>query len=202
MRVPGGRFFLKPTYLLTPVIALLLPVTSAARDAYALTLYSGKYSDDRLGDVLVSKPVHFIDSYVAVAAVSKIFPLASRSHQWELEGQAAKHYRGQSHWEFNVLAIYRWQRFPWNQILKTSIAIGDGLSYATRTPPLEAASTTNVGATRLLNYILVETTYAPPQVDDWAFVVRVHHRSGVYGLFNDVEGGSNVVGVGVKVNLH
>lgn len=199
--MPDGRLFQQLVYMLIAVV-VLLPATAVASEAYALTVYSGKYSDDRLGDVLVSKPVHFMDSYLAVAAVSKIFPLASRSHQWELEGQLAKHYRGQSHWEFNALAIYRWQRFPWNPYLKTSIALGDGLSYATSTPPLEAASTTNVGATRLLNYILVEITYAPPQVKDWALVVRVHHRSGVYGLFNDVEGGSNVIGMGIKITLH
>ena len=51
---------------------------------------------------------------------------------------------------------------------------------------------------RLLNYILGEMTVAPPQVKDWSLVVRVHHRSGVFGLFDGVEGGSNVIGAGVK----
>jgi hypothetical protein len=183
------------------VMFIILSPVQVIASEFALTLYSGKYSDDRLGHVLLSKPVEFTDSYVAVAALSKIFTLESRSHQWEVEGQLGKHYDGQDHWEFNILALYRWQRFPWNHYLQTSVAIGDGLSYASETPPLEAQSTTNEGATRLLNYILVEFTFAPPQVDNWALVARVHHRSGVYGLFNDVEGGSNVLAAGVKFSF-
>lgn len=168
---------------------------------YYLTIYNGVYTDDRLGDVLLSKPVNELDSNLAVVALSKAFQFKRPNHQWELEAQLGKHYRGQNHSELNLLAIYRWQPPAWNQFLKTSFALGDGLSYASEIPPIEAASTTNVGSTRLLNYILVEMTAAPAKVNNWAFITRVHHRSGVYGLFNDVEGGSNVVAVGVKFLL-
>ncbi len=179
------------------VLLLLLPGTCLANDLY-LTLYNGKYTDNRLGDVLLSKPVDQMDSYLAVIAWSKAFQFKTPKHQWELEAQLGKHYRGQDHLELNLLAIYRWQKTPWQHILKTSFAIGDGLSYASKVPPLEAASHTNVGATRLLNHIMLEMTAAPPQAKDWAIVARVHHRSGVYGLFNDVKGGSNVIAVGLK----
>lgn len=164
----------------------------------AVTVYFGKYTDNRLGDVLLSQPVDFMDSYLAAIAWAHAFSLKSPKHQWEVEGQLAKHFRGQTHWEANIVAIYRWQYFPWRDTLNTTIAIGSGLSYASETPPLEESSTTNVGATRLLNYMLVEMTFAPPQVKQWSLVVRVHHRSGVYGLFNNVEGGSNVIAAGIK----
>ena len=169
--------------------------------ADSLTLYAGKYSDDRLGDVLLSKPVTSLDSYLIVAAWSRSYRLDSPNHQWEIEAQTGKHFRGQTHWEFNLLALYRWQYFPWQHVLKTTVAIGDGLSYASEKPALEAASTTNIGVSRLLNYIVVETTFAPPAVDGWSLVVRVHHRSGVYGLFDNVEGGSNVLAAGIKFRL-
>ena len=179
------------------LLTLFLPAAANAQQT-ALTLYLGKYSDERLGDILLSKSVDFFDSWLATAAWSYAYPLESPRHQWEFETQLAKHYRGQHHWEVNALVIYRWQYFPWNDKLRTTVAIGDGLSYATETPPLEEASKTNVGATRLLNYILVETTFAPPEVLDWSLVVRVHHRSGVFGLFDDVKGGSNVIAAGIK----
>ncbi|ALP51943.1 hypothetical protein Tel_01650 [Candidatus Tenderia electrophaga] len=166
-----------------------------------MALYVGKYSDDRLGDVLVSKPIDYLDSYMVTVALGRAFAFASPSHQWEWEAQLVKHFSRQHHWELNALVIYRWQRFPWHRVLRTTLALGDGLSYASEVPPLEAASHTNEGATRLLNYILVEMTAAPPQVTDWSLVVRVHHRSGVYGLFDDVEGGSNVIGVGIKFHF-
>ena len=178
-------------------LLLLLPGTCLAGDHY-LTLYNGKYTDNRLGDVLASKPIDQMDSYLAVIAWSKVFQFKSPKHQWELEAQLGKHYRGQNHTELNVLAIYRWQKTPWHHILKTSFAIGDGLSYASEIPPLEAESHTNVGATRLLNYIMFEMTAAPPQAKNWALVTRVHHRSGVFGIFDDVKGGSNIIAVGLK----
>ena len=183
--------------LLKFALLVLLPGACLANDRY-LTIYNGVYTDDRLGDVLLSKPVKQIHSNLAVIAWGKAYAFESPNHQWELEAQIGKHYRDQSHLEFNLLAIYRWQKTPWDNILKTSFGIGDGLSYASEVPPLEAASHTNTGAARLLNYILFEMTAAPPQAKDWAMVVRVHHRSGIDGLFNDVKGGSNVIAIGLK----
>jgi len=175
----------------------LIPYEACAANHY-LTLYGGKYSDSKLGHVLLSKPIDFMDAYLGVVALSRGFDFVSPAHQWELEAQLGKYYRAQRHWEFNVAALYRWQRFPWRKILRTTLAIGDGLSYATRTPALEKASKSNIGATRLLNYVVVEVSVAPPEVKDWSLIVRVHHRSGVYGIFDDVEGGSNVIAVGAK----
>ncbi len=182
---------------LMPLSIFFIPYESCAANYY-LTLYSGKYSDNKLGHVLLSKPVDFMDAYLGVVALSRGFAFESPAHQWELEGQLGKHFHEQHHWEFNIAALYRWQRFPWQKRLRTTLAIGDGLSYAAQTPPLEAASKSNVGATRLLNYVVVEMTVAPPEVKDWSLVVRVHHRSGVYGIFDDVEGGSNVIAAGIK----
>lgn len=166
--------------------------------SHSLTLYAGKYSDDTLGDILVNKPITFENAWLGVAALARIFPLLSPSHQWEVEGQLGHHFVEQTHWEMNLVAIYRWKRFPWNHYLDTTIALGDGLSYATEVPPLELSSPSNEGATRLLNYIVVETTFAPPWAKSWSLVTRVHHRSGIFGMFNDVDGGSNIVAVGIK----
>jgi len=166
--------------------------------SYSLTLYAGKYSDDTLGDILVNKPITFENAWLSVVALARIFPLQSPSHQWEIEGQLGHYYVEQTHWEMNIVAIYRWKRFPWNNYLNTTMALGDGLSYANRVPVLELNSPTNKGATRLLNYIVFETTFAPTWEKTWSLVTRVHHRSGIYGIFNGVEGGSNIVAVGVK----
>lgn len=170
----------------------------AVSTTHSLTLYTGKYSDDTLGDILVNKPITFEDAWLGVAALARIFPLHSPYHQWEVEGQLGRYFVAQTHWELNAVAIYRWKRFPWNRYLNTTMALGDGLSYATRVPPLELSSPTNKGATHLLNYIVFEATFAPPWAKNWSLVTRVHHRSGIYGIFNDVEGGSNIVAVGIK----
>ncbi|HET7649307.1 MAG TPA: hypothetical protein VFL15_01230 [Gammaproteobacteria bacterium] len=50
----------------------------------------------------------------------------------------------------------------------------------------------------MLNYILIEATLAPPQVDNWNFAKGVHYPSGIFGPFGGIHGGSNVIAVGVK----
>jgi hypothetical protein len=162
-----------------------------------VTVYAGKYTDDKLGEVLTNKPITFEHSYLGVVALAHTLGETRRPHQWELEVQIGKHGGVQTHWEFNILPVIRWKRFPWNEFLTTTVAIGDGLSYATEVPSLEQSSLTNERAARLLNYFLFEMTVAPPDEHRWSIVTRVHHRSGVFGMFNDVHGGSNVIAVGV-----
>ena len=182
------------------LIIIVLSFTSGlcvASERY-LTVYGGKYSDDNLGELLANEAIKFENSTFAALAVGKRISEPLPSYQWEVEGQVGKHFREQSHWEFNIAAIVRWKRFPWNDFLRTSVAIGDGLSYATEVPPLELKSHTNTGATRLLNYLVIEMTVSPPQVKHWSIVGRIHHRSGIFGLFNNVSGGSNVLVLGIK----
>jgi hypothetical protein len=184
------------------IITLLVTLSAPSQAAdYLLTVYGGRYTDNKLGKVLVSDPIAFEHANLGVLAIARAFALRSPAHRWEVEGQIGKHFHGQSHWELNAVAIYRWLKFPWNHYLNTTMAVGDGVSYATDVPPLERASTSNQGARRLLNYILVETTFAPPRARNWSLVTRVHHRSGVYGVFGDVRGGSNIVAVGIKVGF-
>jgi hypothetical protein len=45
---------------------------------------------------------------------------------------------------------------------------------------------------------MVELAFAPPSQPNWSVFLRVHHRSGVHGLFNGVSGGSNFLALGVR----
>jgi hypothetical protein len=74
--------------------------------------------------------------FAAVTAGKKIGHLLDKI-DFELEGQIVKHIAGQHHWEFNALVVARWLRFPWNDIIKTSFAFGEGLSLATETSAFE-----------------------------------------------------------------
>lgn len=168
-----------------------------AADRY-LTVYVGKYTDHKLLEVFTDHPIPYDHSYAIAAAIAQVFSTPSTGRQWEVEWQMVKHAGIQTQWEFNAVLIHRWKRFPWNRQVRTSIAIGDGLSYATTVPQLELESPTNEGAARLLNYLVLELSLAPPSAERWSIVGRVHHRSGVYGLFGDVDGGSNILSLGVK----
>lgn len=99
-------------------------------------------------------------------------------------------------YEFSPYIEGRWANFPWNHYVNTSFAIGEGISYDTSIPSLEGKSSSNTK--RLLNYLLLEATLAPPSYPRLQLVLRVHHRSGAYGLYHAGNTGSNDLGLGIR----
>ena len=104
--------------------------------------------------------------------------------------------------ELSAYFALRWRRLPWNHIVATSFSIGEGLSYAARVPDSEIITTEVGGTSRLLNYLMLEMTLAVPSVPYLQLVGRIHHRSGMFGVFGDAqESGSNTVGIGIRAHL-
>jgi hypothetical protein len=140
--------------------------------------------------------VDLADSYIfGLAGGQEIY----RYKKWiglEWEGQVAKHFDLQDHWEFNILISPRWHVFPWDRFLDTSFAFGNGLSYATEDPEIEIIK--NDETSRLLHYFYFELDFKIPKQDHWSVYTRIHHRSGVFGLFDGVHGGSNFFTGGVR----
>ncbi len=99
-------------------------------------------------------------------------------------------------YEFDPYVAFRWANLPWNNYVNTSLALGEGISYATSVPTLEKKD--NQFTKRLLNYLMFEATFALPNDPQLQFVVRIHHRSGAYGLYHAGNTGSNDVGIGVR----
>lgn len=99
-------------------------------------------------------------------------------------------------YEFDPYITFRWANLPWNYYINTSFAIGEGISYASSYPSLEKK--TNVNTKRLLNYLMLEATFASPYYPRVQVVARIHHRSGAFGLYRAGNTGSNVIGVGVR----
>ena len=165
-----------------------------------ITLYGAVMTDGALAESAVLKASMDRDfTFAAVTAGQKIGNLFDRI-DFELEGQVVKHLAGQHHWEFNTLVVARWLLFPWNDIIKTSFAVGEGLSLATETSAYEEkyhGEKTN----QSLNYLMIEFDFALPHDPRWSLVTRIHHRSGVYGLFNGVEGASNALGLGIRYHF-
>jgi hypothetical protein len=104
--------------------------------------------------------------------------------------------------ELDLYFILRWRRLPWNHLVATSFAIGEGLSIVGAVPEVEIV-TTDVGRTNnLLNYLMLEATFAVPSLPQVQLVGRIHHRSGMFGVFNDArDSGSNTVGLGVRLHM-
>jgi hypothetical protein len=163
---------------------------------WAVTGYFGALAQSTIGDVFDFSATFEEESYIGVLALSREFWRFRNLFGFEVEGQIGKHFNEMHHWEFNLLVAGRWHYFPWDKYVETSLAVGTGLSYATDIPEIELED--DEEAQRLLNYLLFEFTFGAPQLPRWDLVVRVHHRSGVFGLFGGVHGGANFVCGGIK----
>ena len=173
-------------------LALASPPAAHAEKEWAVTLLGGRYSGSRLLEI---GELDFKDSYTAALSLSYEFVDWGKHIRWELEGHVLKHIGEQDHVELAASINARWITFPWNRYLETTAAVGGGLSVATEVPVLEKRDPSNRDAGALLHYMLFEAAFGLPN-SRWSVVTRIHHRSGVFGLFS--HSGSNVISAGVR----
>lgn len=186
--------------LLAVVFGLIIfgyPSSPKAAEKWFVSIYTGQYSNTALNEI-VRLNTDFESSNVYVLSVGKELGVYKDVLGYELEGQVATHSGEQSHQEVNGAFTLRWLSFPWNRYLLTSFAFGNGLSYATSEPELEIREGDEHETNQLLYYILVELAFSLPQQPDWALFVRIHHRSSVFGLIDNITTGSNFVGLGLR----
>lgn len=169
---------------------------SLARQDFAFTLYTGRMTDSDFGDTLTGQS-DFVDAYVVVGALAWTFArFYGDALSFEIEGQVGKWFGDQHNWEFNLPAAIRWSRFPWDNYVATSLAYGVGPSYAASEPEEEIEL--NNSTKKFMVYWFGELTLGPPK-SSWAASLRIHHRSGAFGLVEERgRGGSNTLAVGVK----
>jgi hypothetical protein len=95
----------------------------------------------------------------------------------------------------------RYDGLPWNDTVYTTIGVNTGLSYLTDISEFERGRDSGGRASELLHYMGPELTFADPDNKDLELVLRYHHRSGVFGLFDDVVSGSTFISAGVRVRF-
>ncbi|HEU0202223.1 MAG TPA: hypothetical protein VFR86_17560 [Burkholderiaceae bacterium] len=177
-----------------PVSATGGETAGRARD-YAFSVYGGSQTDSNWHQSLTGQG-DLVNAHLVVVALSRTLRRgADLSRTLEVEGNVARHYGDQHHWELNALTSARWHRFRWNDRLATTVAFGIGPSYATVRPPAEV--TREGTSRRLLVYWQLELTLGPPR-GGWATMVRLHHRSPAYGLFGGA-GGGNALTAGLRL---
>ncbi len=198
-RLKNGRMKKVIVFTIPPLLLawLFLPATGWGTEKWFVSLYGGRFSNNALLDI-VRFQTQFEDSSIYVLSVGKEVGQYKDKISFEWEGQIALHSGRQDHEEVNAVFILRWLPFVWDRFLDTSLAIGNGLSYATVEPPLEILDSDTNKSSQWLYYLLVELAFRLPTQNEWDLFVRVHHRSGVFGLINDVDSGSNFIGCGIR----
>lgn len=184
--------------LILAIVMVLTPFgqrNAAADGKYFSSIFGGQSTFGSEQDVFTLK-ADYVDSYIGVFVVGKRLATYKDCIGIEAEGQIAKHWGLQDHFEFNAVLVFRWLLFPWDDYLDTSFAVGDGISYATEKPEIEVRK--HDKSSKILNYLMFELAFAVPGQPHWSLFARFHHRSGIFGLINGVSGGSNAVGAGVR----
>lgn len=148
---------------------------------WGVMVYGGVLTDGDWKEALNPTRVAFEDSqFLGVAGSYTYGDLWDGRIDLEVEGAVIKHFGLQEHVEFTAVPLAaRWRRFPWNDVVRTSIGLGGGFSYAARPPAAEKVVRDD--AEQLLFHWYIEAA-AGPADGGWEGIFRLHHRSGGFGL--------------------
>jgi hypothetical protein len=168
--------------------------------------YVGALSHQALVDIVVVQPwkTNFESDYlVDIHAIYTAYRFESIPLDLEIEGGFAQRF-GQNHQsEFDLIPMARWKWFPWNHLVYTNFRLGLlGASYVTGVSQWEIQNSSINRGSRFLNLLLPEVTFSSSPDALLEVFVRVHHRSGIYGLINGIGGASNYPAVGVRFAIH
>ncbi|MGI9366002.1 MAG: hypothetical protein ACR2O8_12520 [Rhizobiaceae bacterium] len=165
----------------------------------ALTVFAGRLASGSLENLIMpNQPTKFENVNFVGAAYSKEF---WRNDYISLEVEAGvgqligKRNNSTQVWGAGYL---RYHAFPWNHIVRTTIAASIGVNYQFRDTAFEDNVSNTGKSTKLLHYFSPEITLAHPDWESVELVTRIHHRSAVYGLFDCDGCGSNVLTFGVR----
>lgn len=166
--------------------------------AYAITIYSGVMTDDTWKTSIAGQ-ADLVDSYIITGAVSwTVYRPRNNWFSLELESSISQHFGTSRNLEFCIpIVTLRWEYFPWDKYVDTSVATGYGFSFATEIP--QAEIDLDKSSEQLLLYFHYEAEFALPG-SPWALALRLHHRSPSYGLFGQ-NGWSNYLTAGVRYSF-
>ncbi|WP_198005605.1 hypothetical protein [Thioalkalivibrio thiocyanodenitrificans] len=168
---------------------------SARRDR-AVFLYGGQWSATRFVEILQLQ-TDFRNTHMGAIGVSRIMRRFNRHLHLEAEVNVARHRGMQAHFEVNAAVSLRWNTFPWDRVVDTSLAYGLGPSFALDRPRIEERP--DRPASRVLVFMVGELALAPPghRNASWEGFVRIHHRSGMFDVVSE-SAGSNFVTAGLR----
>lgn len=170
-------------------------LTEACRGDCGFTFYGGTLVNTPMTEIFTTKHQmpwqwDWKSSYLVAASLSREVVAYRDWVAIELEAGAGKRFGLLQEGEFWGAAYLRWKLFPWNDYVRTTVAVSTGLNYATEVPAYERMRTKGPG-NRLLHFLSPELTLGLPSMPDLDLVFRFHHRSGgKLDVFNGTSGGA------------
>lgn len=165
---------------------------------WAVTVYGGFVSDNSFSRLVLTPWDSEVETDIPWlgGSLSRRIATWGPSLSFELEAGAGYRFGSEKTGEFWGVVYARYDGLPWNDIVYTTLAVSSGLNLATRNSDIEKGKSN--GGSRLLHYFSPEITFASPEDKNTELVFRLHHRSGVFGLFDGVSSGINTVTFGLR----
>jgi hypothetical protein len=172
----------------------------------AVAVYGGAYVEDSMLDVFWNEPAtpltwDYRGDYIAAVAVSRdAATLWGRLHL-EPELGVGQRFGEQHQTELWGAVFFRYRGFPWDGVLTTTAALSTGINWASAVSEVERERAKDGEGAQWMHFFAPEVTFALPSRPDIELLFRFHHRSGVFGLFNDAHGGAQYGTVGLRVRF-
>jgi hypothetical protein len=175
---------------LVALIVFLTPWNVRSEESkWFTTIYYGFYNTATYGKTLEFTGEVNSNRYVGLALGRELIKWKYAS--LEAEGLFAEHFGGMGNYEEYVVALgLRYHYFPWDEYVKTTVAVKDGPSYTTKQIGDENSY--------LLNFMGLELTLAFPRYDRLGLVLGINHRSGGNGTIGKGDTNFYVLGVRFK----
>jgi hypothetical protein len=189
--------------LFVQVVSIGLGSPAFGSDKWYVALRGGVSSPDKFIDFF-KLSAHYEAENIAVLDVGMRFAQWKEIASFYVEGQFGQHWGVQSYQEVNIALTGRVHIFPATLPVPLSLAAGSGLSYTSTIPIIETdiIRYKNYGArktSRLLHYLMVEAAFGVIRKPKIETFVRIHHRSGIFGLLcHDYGAGSNFLTGGIR----
>jgi hypothetical protein len=192
-----------------------VPALSGARGgADSLMLFGGQASETNFMDIMVKPWTIDMNNIGVVGAsyshrfgtvsdlVGDVLPAHIGDYLTvEAEGGTSFRFGDEDLGEAWGALYLRYDNLPWNDTVYTTIGVDTGLSLLTDISEFEKGRDSEHRSSKLLHYLGPEITFADPDNKNVELVFRLHHRSGVFGLFDDVVSGSTFLSTGIRIRF-
>lgn len=198
------------------ILILLLSAFGANAEGLRVGLYTGKWADTRLPYLpqnIANGNLAWSESYLRSLIVSHhaatrdlYLPgttIGFSDARLELEGTASLHQGLQNHSEVTLGVMLRTRDQKIGSLGYVNLGWANGLSYALDSPTYEYGRDLIRGqdTIQFQYYMGLEAEYAHKTWNRMSVFARLHHRSGIYGVISPSKTGSNIIGVGFRINL-
>lgn len=182
--------------LILPILSSIFVGNAFAQKGLSVAFVAGPGTPSPLLDLVRVKKINLVSQWNSTLALKQRFFQSNEWYALEMEAQISQYYDAKNSQSAQAAFIVRWFNPPWNKLRPSSFAVGVGPSYAIQTPELEKSLNKQ---SHLLLHLLIE--YTTQAYGAWDALLRVQHRSGIFGLVEDVIGGSDYLCLGARYNF-